>query len=81
MSLRKERIVNFVMALIVFCVGVQTFIMMIDQEEIQITEYSIDHPNETLEVGEEWIRVIDCSDWLEDHPELVEAVMIEREER
>ena len=77
MSLRKERIVNVVMVLIVFCVGVQTMAMAIDHQDMQITEYCIDHPNEFIE-GE---MNINCSEWLEDHPELVEAVITEREGR
>lgn len=72
MSLRKDKIVNVVMALIVFCVGVQTFVMVVEYQDMKITEYCIDHPNETLEVGGEWIRIVNCGEWLEDHPELVE---------
>ena len=76
MSLRKEKFVNLVMALIVFCLGVQTFVMVIDHQDMQITEYCIDHPDEFIE-GELYVN---CSDWLGDHPELVEMVMTEREE-
>ena len=73
MSLRKDKIVNVVMALIVFCVGV---LMVIEHQELQITEYCIDNPNGIIE-GEIYVN---CSEWLKDHPELVrECIAIEKE--
>ena len=77
MSLRKDKIVEIVMGVIVFCVLVQAIMMPNEYQNLQITEYCIDHPNGTIE-GD---IIVNCSEWLEDHPELVKKCMAERRKR
>lgn len=79
MSLREEREIEILIGmgnlLIIFTilwVGVE---IVGPAQDMQITEYCIDHPNGSLQGDIN----LNCSDWLEDHPELVEKVMAERE--
>lgn len=66
-----SKVISAVMILFLFAFGVE---IIAPAQERMITEYCIDHPNGSLQGDIN----LNCSDWLEDHPELVEAVMAER---
>ena len=66
------KIISVAMIILLFVIGVE---IIAPAQERMITEYCIDHPNGSLQGDIN----LNCSDWLEDHPELVEAVMVERE--
>ena len=71
-SKKVEFVIGVIMILVMFYVGVG---ILGPAQDKQITEYCIDNPNESTH-GD---LIIDCGEWLEDHPELVEEGMVERE--
>lgn len=82
MSLRKEKreievliaMGNLLIIFTILWIGIEVLGPVQDK---QITEYCMDNPNGTLQ-GD---IIINCSEWLEDHPELVGEIMVERRGR
>lgn len=60
-----HKIISVLMILLLFIIGIE---IIVPNQERMITEYCINHPNEFIE-GD---MTINCSEWLENNPELVE---------